>query len=54
MPGVTSVHIAVTPLAAEPFAGSGGATAQLLEPDAAEADNSRECTDGIDTTCIYN
>ena len=52
---VTNAHIAVATLPVEPFAGAGGVPAtQLLEPDAAESDNSRECTEGIDTSCIYN
>lgn len=54
-PDVSSVSITATTLPAEPFAGYAGAPAtQLLEPDAAETDNSRECTDGIETACIYN
>ena len=54
-PEVTSVHIAVTTLPVEPFVGAGGVPAtQLLEPDASDTDYSRECTEGIDTSCIDN
>jgi hypothetical protein len=54
-PDVSSVSITATTLPAEPFAGYAPVpAAQLLEPDAAETDNSRECTDGIETACIYN
>ena len=55
VPEVTSVHIAVTTLPIEPFTGAGGVpVTQLLDADAAEVDNSRECSEGIDTSCIYN
>ena len=54
-PDVTSVYVAATTLRVEPSPSAGGVPAtQLLEPDAADTDNSRECTEGIDTSCIYN
>ena len=54
VPEVTSLHVTVTTLPVEPFAGAGGVPAtRLLEPDADDTDNSRECTEGIDTACIY-
>jgi hypothetical protein len=53
VPEVTNLHIAMTTLPAEPFGNVGGVSAtELIDPEG--PDNSRECTDGIDTSCIYN
>jgi hypothetical protein len=53
VPEVTSLHVAVTTLAAEPIGSVGGVSgAELIDPEG--PDNSRECTEGIDTSCIYN
>jgi hypothetical protein len=52
VPNVTSASI-VAP--AEPPIGEVNVDAtQVLEPDAADEDNSRECVGGNDTSCIYN
>ena len=53
VPQVTSLHVAVTSLPAEPMDGVGGVSgAERNEPEG--ADVSRECIEGIDTSCIYN
>ena len=53
VPEVTTLHIAVTTLPAEPFGEVGGVSAnELIEPET--PDNSRECTEAIDTLCTYN
>jgi uncharacterized membrane protein len=53
VPEVTSLHVAVTTLAAEPLGTVGGVPGvDLIDPEG--TDNSRECIDGIDTSCIYN
>lgn len=59
VPEVTRVHVAEdlakTALPVKPFRGAGGPPAmESIEPEAAEGDNSRECTAGTDTECIYN
>ena len=53
VPEVTSLHVAVTTLRAEPLGSVGGVSGtELIVSD--ELDNSRECVDGIDTSCIYD
>ena len=52
VPSVPSAH--VTETLSSPADGGAVATPSLLEPDAAEEENSRECTGGIDMSCIYN
>ena len=53
VPEVTSLHVAVTTLTAEPFGSVGGVSAtELIDPEG--PDSARECIDGIDTSCIYN
>ena len=53
VPEVTSLHVAVSTLPAEPFGSVGGVSGTELIV-AEEPDNSRECVDGVDTSCIYN
>jgi len=52
VPNVPSAH--VTETLSSPADASAVPATSLLEPDAADDDNSRECTSGIDTSCIYN
>ena len=53
VPEVTSLHVAVTTLRAEPLGSVGGVSGTELIV-AEDLDNSRECVDGIDTSCIYD
>ena len=53
VPEVTRQQIAAPALPAESFAGASDVSATaLFDPEG--PDNSSECTDGIDTSCIYN
>ena len=53
VPEVASLHVAVPMLPAEPSVNVGGVPGTELVA-AEEPDNSRECVDGVDTSCIYN
>jgi hypothetical protein len=55
VPAVTSAQIAQPMLPAAPSTGEVSVDAtQMVDPDAADEDDSRECVGGIDTSCIYN
>jgi hypothetical protein len=53
VPEVKSVQVAVSTLSAEPVGSvSVVSGTEFIDPDG--PDNSRECIDGIDTSCIYD
>ena len=53
VPEVTRLHVTVTTLPAEPFGNVDGVSGtEIIVAD--EPDNSRECIEGVDTSCIYD
>lgn len=53
VPEVASSHVIATPLPAQPFGSVDGMSGTKII-DAEEPDTTRECTGGVDTSCIYN